>query len=144
MEYSANTCPVCIDNTAAPGTELLCWNTGPFTKIRFELSGVAGGAEFEVVEKPGGLVKETLIADGEYEYSVINESELCLRVLSSGTGQTCIEAYLFDANVTILDTPFCLPFYLLTGVYSPIPLSNFELPFFLLDGSPSNIPVVPC
>jgi hypothetical protein len=144
MDFSANICPVCIDNTAAPGTESLCWNTGQYTKIKIEVTGIAGGAEYEVVQKPGNQVIDTIIADGVYEYSVVEASSLCLRVLVSGTGQTCIDAYLYDANVTIIDTPLCLPFYLSDGSPSPIQLDNFELPFFLSDGSPSNIVVVPC
>lgn len=144
MEFSANNCPVCFDNTASPGTEVLCWDTGAFTRIKFTLTGIAGGLELEVVEKPGDVVIDTITADGTFEYSVLNEKGLCLRVLSSGTGQTCAEAYLFDANVTVIDTPLCLPFFLLDGTYAPITLSQFELPFFLLDGTPSNIPVVPC
>jgi len=142
MESSANQCPVCFDSTASPGMEVLCWDTKAFTRIKFTLSGIAGGLEIEVVSKPDGEVLATIDANGTYQYTVLDSSAICLRVLVSGTGQTCAEAYLYDANITVVE--LCLPFYLLDGMYSPIPLIGFELPFFLLDGSPSPIPVVPC
>ena len=52
MDFSANSCPLDSDNTAAPSTETLCWNTGPFNRITISIAGISG-ATYEVVSNPG-------------------------------------------------------------------------------------------
>lgn len=142
MDFSANSCPLNSDNTAAPSTETLCWNIGPFNRITIDIQAI-DATTYEVVTKPDNVVIDTITTNGTRTYTVPDSSEICLRILVSGTGTAIVNAYLADANVTVFGT-LCFPFFLFDGTQSNIDLIDFELPFFLFNGSPNNIPVVPC
>jgi len=142
MDFSANSCPLDSDNTAAPSTETLCWNIGPFNRITIDIQAI-DATTYQVVTKPDGVVIDTITTNGTRTYTVPDSSEICLRVLVSGTGTAIVNAYLADANVVVFSA-LCFPFFLFNGVQQNIDLIAFELPFFLFNGSPNNIPVVPC
>ena len=93
---SANSCPLISDNTAAPGTETLCWSTGGFANITIEISGIAGGAIYDVVANPGSVILQTITVDGVYPFVVSAYSRVCLVIDTSGTGNATVNALLFN------------------------------------------------
>lgn len=93
---SANSCPLISDNTAGPGTETLCWATGGFANITIEISGIAGGAIYDVVANPGGVILQTIAVDGVYPFVVSAYSRVCLVINNSGTGTATVNALLFN------------------------------------------------
>lgn len=93
---SANSCPISIDSTAAPGTESLCWSTGGFANITIEISGIAGGVLYDVVANPGGVILQTISIDGVYPFVVSAYSRVCLVINTSGTGIATVNALLFN------------------------------------------------
>lgn len=145
MEFSANTCPLSIDNTVAPGTVLQCWNTGPYTHISISISGI-DAAEYELVGEPGSqIIIASISSDGVIELDVAKYSQVCLRMVTSGIGTATINAYLVESTGDVVSfTDLCVPFFLSDGTPSNIPLIGLILPFFLSDGTPAPIPVVPC
>ncbi len=145
MHSSKNTCPLSIDNTVAPGTELLCWDTSEYTQIRIEISGI-DAAEYELVGFGGpDVLIASITLDDTYEVDVTKYTRVCLRMVVSGVGTASINAYLVEITGDVVSfVDLCVPFFLADGTPSNIPLIGLQLPFFLEDGSPSFINVVPC
>lgn len=142
-DFSVNTCPLSIDNTLAPGTELLCWDTGPYNQLIFDITGI-DAAEYELVGEPGGIIIEpSITADGRYSFSVVEFSRVCLKMVTAGIGTATVNAYLSESiNLSLIG--FCLPFALTDGTTNNIQLILGSLPFNLFNGTSNNIPVVPC
>lgn len=143
MDFSANRCPLSIDNTLAPGTELLCWDTGAFNQLVIDIQGI-DAAEYELVGDPGQevLSDPTITADGKYVYQVSEYSRVCLKMVTAGIGTATVEAYLTE-TISLISFG-CVPFALFDGTENNIHLVLGLLPFNLFDGTSNNIPVVPC
>ncbi len=143
MDFSANTCPLSIDNTAAPGTELLCWDTGAFRQLIIDIQGI-DAAVYEVVGDPGEevLSDPTITADGKYVFEVQEYSRVCLKMVTAGTGTATINAYLTE-SISLISFG-CVSFALFDGTTNNINLVLGLLPFNLFNGTSNNIPVVPC
>ncbi len=145
MDFSKNSCPLSIDNTAAPGTELLCWDTSAYNQIRIGITGI-DAAEYELVGWAGeDILIASITADGTYEVDVTNYTRVCLRMVTSGVGTATIDAYLVEVTGDVVSfVDLCVPFVLSDGTISNIPLVGLQLPFYLSDGTYSPINVVPC
>lgn len=145
MHSSKNTCPLSIDNTVAPGTELLCWDTSEYNQLRIGITGI-DAAEYEVVGFAGpDVLIASITLDDTYEIDVTKYTRVCLRMVVSGVGTANVDAYLVDITGDVVSfVDLCVPFFLADGTASNIPLIGLQLPFFLADGTPSPISVVPC
>jgi hypothetical protein len=145
MDFSANSCPLPIDNTLAPGTELLCWNTGAFRQLIIDITDI-DAAEYNLVGHPGAEVIDPpglITLDGKYVIDVTEYNRVCLEMVTAGIGTANIEAYLTEnfSGVLVLG---CLTFALFNGTPNNIELVLATLPFNLFNGNSNNIPVVPC
>jgi len=145
MHSSNNTCPLSIDNTVAPGTELLCWDTSEYNQLRIGITGI-DAAEYELVGFAGpDILIASITMDDTYEVDVTKYTRVCLRMVTPGVGTATVDAYLVDITGDVVSfVDLCVPFFLADGTPSNIPLIGLQLPFFLADGSPSPINVVPC
>lgn len=144
MEFSANQCKIPIDNTLAPGTELVCWDTGAFRQLIIDIQGI-DAAEYNLIGHPGGELIDPpglITIDGKVVADVTDYNRVCLEMVTAGTGVANIEAYLSESiNFISLG---CVPFDLFNGTPNNIALVLATLPFNLFDGTSNNIPVVPC
>lgn len=145
MHSSKNTCPIPIDNTLAPGTELQCWDTSEYNQLRIGITGI-DAAEYELVGWAGpDVLIASITADGTYEVDVTKYTRVCLRMVVSGIGTANIDGYLVEITGDVVSfVDLCVPFFLSDGTPSNIPLIGLQLPFFLSDGTPDPISVVPC
>lgn len=142
MDFSANSCALSIDNTQAPGTELLCWNTGPFSQLIIDIAGI-DAAEYELIGEPGDdILDASITADGKLVFLVAAYSRVCLKMVTSGTGTATINAYLSEVASAV--SGLCVPFALFDGTTNNITLILATIPFNLFNGTSNNIPVVPC
>ena len=145
MDFSANSCPLDINNTAAPGTELLCWNTGPFRQLIIDIEGI-DAAEYNLVIDPGEDVIDPpglITANGKIIVDVTDFSRVCLVMVTAGTGNAIVNAYLSESSESIIAFG-CISFALFDGTTNNIELILATLPFNLFNGTSNNIPVVPC
>ncbi len=144
MEFSANKCKLPIDNTLAPGTELLCWDTGAYRQLIIDIQGI-DAAEYNLIGHPGAELIDPpglIIADGKVIAQVSEYNRVCLEMVTAGTGTANVEAYLTE-SISVISFG-CLIFALTDGTPNNIELVLATLPFNLFNGTSNNIPVVPC
>ncbi len=135
MDYSANSCPLSIDNTLAATTELACWNTGPYTQLIINIAGIDASV-YKVVGDPGGLtlLQPTIIANGKYVFDVEEFNRVCLVMVTPGTGTATVNAYIADLPLGDLVNKIYRfgHTYAISGeIKVPVGDTDFVVPFFV-------------
>jgi len=135
MDYSANSCAISIDNTLVATTELVCWNTGPFTQLIIDIAGI-DAAVYELVGDPGGLtlLAPTISSNGKYVVDVEEFSRVCLVMITPGTGTATVNAYIADLPLgDQVNKIYRVPHtYAISGeIKVPVGDTDFIVPFFI-------------
>lgn len=135
MDASVNSCPLLVDNTEVADTELLCWDTTPYTQLIVHISGI-DAAVYKVIGTPGNdvLLLPTIIADGKYVFDVEEYARVCLVMVTPGTGTATVNAYIADLPLgDLVNKIYRVPHtYAISGeIKVPVGDVDFVVPFFI-------------